>query len=364
MANIIKTAKAEHYNNLICDKKNDYREVYNIVNSLLFRKEQAPLPQAENDYVLAEQFSEYFKDKIDTIMLQLQSTEAGQVNPEYIELQHEIEHRMQSFMPISGNDITLVISSSPAKHCALDPLPTFMLKQNIGPFSEIIAKIVNTSLQQGVVSKNLKEALLKPLIKSMSLEVIFKSFRPISNLSFLSKMIERIVCRQLSNYMNRTGKLEDLQSAYRSNHLMETALLKVKTDILNAMQNKQVTCLILLDLLAAFDTISHSKLINRLKFRFGLNGVVLDWITDYLANRTQQVVIKQDKFSNSATSSPVTLVQGIPRGSVLGPNLFSWFISHWVICARNMELTIMDMQMIDNYISASNQRFQWIKLHA
>ena len=108
---------------------------------------------------------------------------------------------------------------------------------------------------------------------------------------------------------------------------METALLKVKTNILNAMQNKQVTCLILLDLSAAFDTISHSKLINRLKFRFGLDGVVFNWITDYLANCTQWVVIKQDKFLNLATSSPVTLVQGIPHGSVLGPNLFSWFIS-------------------------------------
>ena len=94
--------------------------------------------------------------------------EAGQVNPKYIDSQHEIEHRMQSFMPVSSNDITSVISSSPAKYCELDPLPTFMLKQNIGPFSEIIAKIVNTSLQQGVVSKNLREALLKPLIKSMS----------------------------------------------------------------------------------------------------------------------------------------------------------------------------------------------------
>ena len=65
---------------------------------------------------------------------------------------------MQSFMPVSSNDITSVISSSPTKHCKLDPLPTFMMKQNIGPFSEIITKIVNTSLQQGVVSKNLKEA--------------------------------------------------------------------------------------------------------------------------------------------------------------------------------------------------------------
>ena len=237
-----------------------------------------------------------------------------------------MEHRMQSFMPVFSSDISSIISSSPAKHCELDPLPMTMLKENLVAFSGIIANIVNTSLQQGVVSGNLKEALLKPLIKLMSLEVIFKSFHLISNLSFPSKMIERVVCGQLSNYMNRTGKLEDLQSPYRSNHLTETALLKVKTDILNAMQNKQVTCLILLDLSAAFDTISHYKIINRLKFRFGLDDVGLDWITDYLANCTQRVMIKQDKFLDSATSSPVTLAQGIPQGLVIGLNLFSWFI--------------------------------------
>ena len=220
-------------------------------------------------------------------------------------------------MLVFSSDISSIISSSPAKHCELDPLPMTMLKENPGAFSGIIANIVNTSFQEGVLSKNLKEVLLKPLIKSISLEVIFKSFGPISNLSFLSKMIERVACGQLSNCMNRTGKLEDLQSAYRRNHSTETAILKVKTDILNAMQNKQVTCLILLDLSAAFDRISHSKLTNRLKFRFGLDGVVLDWITYYLSNHTQHVVITQDNFSDSATSSPVTLAQGIPQGLVL-----------------------------------------------
>ena len=291
-------------------------------------------------------------------------TEEWQANPKYIESQHEIEHRMQSFMPVSSNDISSVISSSPTKHWELDPLPTFMLKENIGPFSEIIANIVNTSLQQGVVSKNLKEALLKPLIKSMSLEVIFKSFCPILNLSFLSKMIERIVCRQLSNYMNRTGKLEDLQSAYRSNHLTETALLKVKTDILNAMQNKQVICLILLDLSAAFNTISHSKLIYRLKFRFGLDGVVLDWITDYLANCTQWVMIKLTNFRIKQHPAQSPWFREFHRVQSLDQICSVGSFPHWVICARNMKLTVMDMQIIDNYILASDQRFQLIKWHA
>ena len=120
--------------------------MYNIINSLLFRKEQSPLPKAENDYVLAKQFSEFFKDKINTIMIQLQLTEAGQVNPNYIESQYETEHRMQSFMPVFRGDISSIISSSPTKHCELDPLPMTMLKENLGAFSGIIANIVNTSL--------------------------------------------------------------------------------------------------------------------------------------------------------------------------------------------------------------------------
>ena len=104
------------------------------------------------------------------------------------------------------------------------------------------------------------------------------------------------------------------------------------------MQNKHITCLILLDLSSAFDTISHSKLINRLKFICELDGVVLNCITDYLANHTQHVVIKQGNFSNSATSSSVTLTQGIPQGLVLGLNLCSWFSSPLGNLCRNYEI--------------------------
>ena len=127
-------------------------------------------------------------------MIQLQLAEAGQVNPNYTESQYEREHRMQSFMPVFSGDISSIISSSPAKHCELYPFPMTMLKENLGAFSGKIANTVNTTLQQGVVSEILKEALLKPLIKSMSLKVIFNSFHPILNLSFLTKMIERVAC--------------------------------------------------------------------------------------------------------------------------------------------------------------------------
>ena len=143
----------------------------------------------------------------------------------------------------------------------------------------------------------------------------------VSNLSFISKLIERAVCDQLLEYTATTGKIEGMQSAYRTDHSIEMALLKVKTDILNDMDNKKVNFLILLDLSAAFDMVSFHLLMNRLLNRFGITGTVLQWIDSYLTDRTQKVMI--DEFS----SDPVMLKRGVPQGSVLGPILYTLFTS-------------------------------------
>ena len=113
----------------------------------------------------------------------------------------------------------------------------------------------------------MKEALLHPLLKANLDFEKFPSFRLVSNLSYLSKLVEQIVCNQLMRYTESTGNLELYQSAYHENHSMETALLKVKCDILDAINKKEVLCLVLLDLTTAFDTISHAKLLNHLKYR-------------------------------------------------------------------------------------------------
>ena len=102
---------------------------------------------------------------------------------------------------------------------------------------------------------------------------------------------------------------------------MESALLKVKTDLLDAMDNQKVTCLVLLDLSAAFDTVSHELLLNQLKLRFGITGSALSWIESYLTQRSQKVII--DDFE----SDHITLTQGVPQGSVLGPILYTLFMS-------------------------------------
>ena len=118
-----------------------------------------------------------------------------------------------------------------------------------------------------------------------------------------------------------TGKLEGMQSAYCADHSTETALLKVKTGILNGMDNKKVNFLVLLDLSATFDTVSFHLLMNKLLNRFGITGTVLKWIESYSTERTQRVMI--DEFS----SDPVMLKHGVLQGSVLGPILYTLFTS-------------------------------------
>ena len=117
----------------------------------------------------------------------------------------------------------------------------------------------------------------------------------------------------------QTGKLEDLQSAYRSDHSMETALLKIKVDILENMDNQCMTGILLLDLSTAFDTVSKDILINCLHHWFGITGTALTWINDYLSDHTQKVKI------GDTESSPAVLAQGIPQGLVLGPVLYTLF---------------------------------------
>ena len=110
-------------------------------------------------------------------------------------------------------------------------------------------------------------------------------------------------------------------SAYHEDHSTETALLKVKTDLLTALDNQEVSCLILLDLSTAFDTVSHKLLLNHLKYHFGFGSKVLEWVEDYLSDHIQQVKI------DDSVSESVKLENGVPQGSVLGPILFTLYTS-------------------------------------
>ena len=167
----------------------------------------------------------------------------------------------------------------------------------------------------------MRRAIIKPLLKKMGLDLVSKNYRPVSNLSFLSKLIEKVVALQFTNHLEKNGLLDSYQSAYRKYHSTETALLRVHNDISMETDGKNVSLLVLLDLSAAFDTIDHDILLNRLKLRYGIKGTALSWFKSYLTSRSQTVII------NGTESEPQNIKYGVPQGSVLGPLLFTAYLA-------------------------------------
>ena len=139
----------------------------------------------------------------------------------------------------------------------------------------------------------MKLAHLKPLIKKTGLDLVFTSFCLASNLSYISKLVERFVADQLADHVAKNGVSEKFQSAYRVLDSTETALTHVSNDILLNMDNWKSTCLLLLDLSASFNMLDHATLLNCLQNRFRITGVVLKWIKSYLSDRFQAVVFEE-----------------------------------------------------------------------
>ncbi len=132
---------------------------------------------------------------------------------------------------------------------------------------------------------SLKKAIIKPMLKKLCLALINKNYRPVSNLAFLSKLIEAVVVLQLVDHLLNNGLMDKFQSPNRESHSTETALLRVQNDTLMELDKGKVVMLVLLDLSAAFDTIDHEILLKRLSIRCGINGTALKWFQSYLKER-------------------------------------------------------------------------------
>ena len=164
---------------------------------------------------------------------------------------------------VTQDEIAKIISKSPTKSCLLDPFPTFLIKECIDILLPSITKSVNFSLSEGLVPDGFKRAVVTPLIKKASLPVEdLKNYHPVSGLSFISKLMERVVAKQLVDHIHQHDLDNSYQSAYKPGHSTETALLSIKNDIHLSLSQGEATALVLLDLLAAFYMIDHSTLLG------------------------------------------------------------------------------------------------------
>ena len=312
---LIDQAKIKYYSCQINEKAGDQKQLFNVVNDLLQKSKKPLLPQSDSDEALAEQFSEFFSTKIMEIREQFPSKVT---EPFSYEIASNTNVYLTHFEPTSELEVRNIICKSPCKSCELDPLPASLVKECVDDLVPYITIIVNKSFAEGTFPSTLKTAYIRPLLKKTGLDKeVLKNYRPVANLTFLGKTIERVVSARLSTVINEHNLSDEFQSAYRPKHSIETALLRVQNDILAAMDEGNVTALILLDLSVAFDTVDHNILLGRLRDFIGLRGNALKWCQSYLTNRPEYVCI------GNSSSTPVFHDCAVPQGSVLGPQWFT-----------------------------------------
>ena len=311
----LRQAKIEVISDKVQECNRDSKKLYSLFNSLTGTTKENPLPTTyANDEDMANAFADFFMDKIEGIRNSLEH------HPIYHP--HTLGHltnELTEFNYIPEDDIKNTISRMANKSCELDPLPISLFKRAAenGKFLHTITKIVNLSLNKGQFANTWKTAIIRPLLKKAGLEIIHSNYRPISNLSFISKLTEKCFLNQFLEHCQHQKLLPDYQSAYRKNYSTETAIIKLCDDLLWAMEQQLVSFFIAIDLSAAFDTVDHNVLLRVLENNFGVGGMALGFCDTYLCPRHCKVNI------NKSYSTPRELPFSVPQGSCAGPVLYS-----------------------------------------
>ena len=236
---------------------------------------------------------------------------------------------------MSAHDVRRVLLRSPAKTCALDTLPTSVLLELVDVLLLFIRVMCNISPREGCLPRTQKTAIITPVLKKQNADQDEpNNYRPISKLTFISKVLERIVEEQVTQHLEEADLMSEFQSAYRKHHCTVSALMKVPSDILDAADSRQVTLLGLLDLSAAFDTVDHDILLVRLETSFAIGGSVLTWRKSLLSDRQQAVSL------NGVTSAFYSVVCGVPPGSILGLLLFLLYTADVALIAQRHHVAV------------------------
>ena len=299
-------------------KEGSSKTLYAVVNELIDNKKEIVLPQSASDVELANEFQKFFKEKIEKIRTSFTPTSKSVVQ----QMDNPDLTKLLSFEPTTEEEVRQIVKTFGIKCSPEDPAPASLLNSNIDVFVPFWVEIANLSLESGSM-EGLKNAVVIPLIKeltSLTDTGKFKNYRPVSNLLYISKIIERIVDMRLREHMARNNLLLDKNYGYEKNHSTEHLMIKVVNDLYESFDTNTPAVLVLLDLSAAFDTVDHYKLLKILEKEIGVVGIALKWFGSFLQGRTQKIKIG-DSYSDM-----IELMFGVAQGSVLGPILFKIYI--------------------------------------
>ena len=230
------------------------------------------------------------------------------------------------FEDVSISRVKKIIKSLKSKSSGVDDIGSYFVKLAADYIAQPLAHIINSSFKHRKFPEKWKRAIVRPIPKVKN-PILPTDYRPISLLTVFSKVHEKAAAFQIIEYLHRKSLQDPKQSAYRRNYGTTTALLKITDDIYNALDDGELTLLVLLDYSKAFDTINHRILCAKLK-ALGFTFEAVSWVLGYLTDRKQKVK------TNSDESGWEHIQYGVPQGSVLGPLLFTLVVNDISTCIK------------------------------
>ena len=321
---LVHTKRSETLKQDIVSCSNDQRSLFKLVNKLTGKANSSILPEIYGDQdVLANEFNKYFEEKITNIKNEFTSS-PNNIHLDALEDITNIQYDstcLYNFDPCSTDEIENIIKLSGIVVSPADVFPAHLLSSNINTLIPYITYLINLSLSTGSMD-GLTEAIVRPLLKTSGEDSNnLGNYRPVSNLQFIGKLIERVVLTRLQKHMDNINYCNNTQFGYKKNHSTELLLLKFLNDVLIGVDSKRGVVVLLIDLSAAFDTVNHRKLLNILCHELKIRDVALKWFKSFLLNRTQRILI------GNSLSDSIDLSCGVPQGSVLGPILFNIYVN-------------------------------------